>query len=102
MDYCVGRSPEDVLRVTKEGLVKQRIQQFNRMPSTETLDIVAEEHCQMRRRTVGDVEMRRKLDSAISLPQRSSTLTRPHSTYVTNPRIGKIGILYYCLFCWIL
>ncbi|KAI6653868.1 Protein phosphatase 1 regulatory subunit 12A-like [Oopsacas minuta] len=84
------RSPEDVLRVTKEGLVKQRIQQFNRTPSIESLSQISEENCKMRRRTMGEVEMRHKLQS-LSIPQRSSTITRPHSSYISNTRVSKIG-----------
>ena len=94
MESCLDRSPEDVLRVTKEGLVKQRIQQFNRVPSLDTLSQISEENCNMRRRTIGNVELRRKLTFAnLSVPHRSSTVTRPHSTYITNTRISKIGLL---------
>eukprot|EP00800_Vazella_pourtalesii_P011632 TRINITY_DN279_c0_g1_i5.p1 TRINITY_DN279_c0_g1~~TRINITY_DN279_c0_g1_i5.p1 ORF type:complete len:801 (-),score=216.04 TRINITY_DN279_c0_g1_i5:213-2615(-) len=91
MESYVDRSPEDVLRVTKEGLVKQRIQQFNRVPSLETLSQISEENCTMRRSTMGDVVLRQKSFANLSVPHRSSTVTRPHSSYITSTRISKIG-----------
>ena len=93
MESYVDRSPEDVLRVTKEGLVKQRIQQFNRVPSLETLSQISEENCTMRRSTMGDVVLRQKSFANLSVPHRSSTVTRPHSSYITSTRISKIGML---------
>ena len=93
MESYVDRSPEDVLRVTKEGLVKQRIQQFNRVPSLETLSQISEENCNVRRRTMGDVKLRQKITfSHLSVPHRS-TVTRPHSSYITSTRIPKMGML---------
>ena len=97
MDSCVGRSPVDVLRVTKEGLVKQRIQQFDRGPSTDTSPPLPEEPNLRRRQTVGEVEFRKKITHSLSLPKRHSITHRPVSYYdTTRPsRISKIGKLLF-------